>query len=149
MFEFVCFFNSGNSQGKYQALGILGFLDEYLYEPLLAKSLITVEILPRNSYSFASHTPEFTSSMACKKSCRSLWDGHGRWKGDRWLSYVPGILNLLYIHDIAFKGKALLLFGQSSRRKRLILNKSYTPIQSDPKSTETVKHDISTNSLLF
>jgi hypothetical protein len=28
-------FSSGNSQGKYQAAGNLGFLDEYLYELLL------------------------------------------------------------------------------------------------------------------
>ena len=83
----------GNSQGKYQAGGTLGFLDEYLYEPLLGGRLITVQILPRNSNSHVKLTPEFTSTNGCKKSCRSLWDGHGRWKAGLWSSYIPGKLN--------------------------------------------------------
>ena len=120
----VCLvFNSGNSQGKYQAWGILGFLDEYLYEPLLAENLITVEILPRNSYSFASHAPEFTSSIACKKSCRSLWDGQGRWKGDRWLSFVPGELN---IHDIDSKQGSFVIWSEFASKETCI--KQTTPI---------------------
>jgi hypothetical protein len=39
-------FSSGNSQGKYQAAGNLGFLDEYLYELLLGGTLITAKIFP-------------------------------------------------------------------------------------------------------
>jgi hypothetical protein len=51
-FCFVIFsFSPGNSQGKYQRHGILGFLDHYIYESLSPAENLTLEVLPNKSRS--------------------------------------------------------------------------------------------------
>jgi hypothetical protein len=42
-------FSPGNSQGRNQPKGMLGFLDHYIYEPLRATENKTFEVLPNNS----------------------------------------------------------------------------------------------------
>jgi hypothetical protein len=73
-------------------------LDEYLYEPLLGGTLITVEISPSHSSTYADFISNLPN-IGCRRNCRSLWDGHGRWKAGRWSPYVPGKLTLILIFN--------------------------------------------------
>jgi hypothetical protein len=44
-------FSAGNSQGRSQRQGTLGFLDHYIYEPLPAVENLTFEVVPNTSRS--------------------------------------------------------------------------------------------------
>ncbi|XP_028398012.1 uncharacterized protein LOC114521697 [Dendronephthya gigantea] len=78
-------FRIGNKQGKRQPEGILGFLNDFIYEPLSGGEIITFEVSSNETRGVKNGLP----SLTCAQSCRSLWNGFGRWKNNAWLPYLP------------------------------------------------------------
>ncbi|XP_028409614.1 uncharacterized protein LOC114532328 isoform X2 [Dendronephthya gigantea] len=102
-------FRIGNRQGKQQREGILGFLDHFIYEPLSGGEIITFEVSPNKSSSGIDGLPNIT----CAQSCRSLWNGFGRWKNNVWSPYIPVASHLSTGENRTARRGTLWLFGDS------------------------------------
>ncbi|XP_020916504.1 uncharacterized protein LOC110253894 [Exaiptasia diaphana] len=82
-------FIKGNSNGKKQKKGSLGYLDDYLYRPLSSNLSITVQ-QPRHNMSL---NDVLVPSSECKEYCAFLYDGYGRWIKKAWSPFLPSTFN--------------------------------------------------------